>query len=92
MDWLRDLLYFLFVPGLIIVAFLLAHRGDKQGYKIVKETNTLGESRYEVWFEYYTIHGLHGWTLEETFDTEEQANEFIARQHKTREIIKEGKL
>jgi hypothetical protein len=92
MDWLRDLLYFLFVPGLIIVAVLLAHRGNKQGYKIVKETNTLGESRYEVWFEYYTIHGCHGWLLKEKFDTEEQADEFIARQHKIREVIREGKL
>ena len=92
MTWLNDLLLFLFFPGVVVVAFLLAHRGNKQGYKIIKETNTLGESRYEVWFEYYTIHGLHGWTKEETFDTEQQADEFIARQHKIREVVREGKL
>lgn len=92
MDWLKDLFYFLFVPGLIVVAMLLAHRGHKRGYKIIKETNTLGESRYEVWFEYYTVHGLHGWTLEQKFDTEELANEFIARQYKIREVVREGKL
>lgn len=92
MDWLKDLLYFLFVPGLVLFAALLLYRGDRQGYKIVKETNTLGESRYEVWFEYYSIHGTHGWRHEETFDTEEQANQFIARQFKTREVIREGKL
>lgn len=92
MSWLNDILLFLIFPGLVILAAILAHKGSKRSYKIVKETNTLGESRYEVWFEYYTIHGLHGWTLEEKFDTEEQANEFIARQHKIREVIREGKL
>lgn len=92
MEWLNDILLFLLFPGMILVAVVLAHRGNKRGYKIVKETNSLGESRYEVWFEYYTVHGLHGWTLEEKFDTEEQANEFIARQHTIRETIREGKL
>lgn len=89
---MNDILLFFLVPGLVIVAALLLHRGNKQSYKIVKETNTLGESRYEVWFEYYTVHGLHGWQLEEKFDTEEQANQFIAKQHTIREIIREGKL
>ena len=89
---MNDILLFFLVPGLVIVAALLLHRGNKQSYKIVKETNTLGESRYEVWFEYYTVHGLHGWQLEEKFDTEEQANQFIATQHTIREIIREGKL
>ena len=92
MEWLKDLLYFLFVPGLVVLAALLTYRGSKQGYKIVKETNSLGESRYEVWFEYYNIQGTHGWRHEETFDTEEGADQFIARQHKTREVIREGKL
>lgn len=89
---MNDILLFFLVPGLVIIAALLLHRGNKQSYKIIKETNTLGESRYEVWFEYYTVHGLHGWTLEEKFDTEEQANQFIARQHKIREVVREGKL
>ena len=89
---MSDILLFFLVPALVIIAAILAHRGARQKYKIIKETNTLGESRYEVWFEYYTIHGLHGWTLEEKFDTEEQANEFIARQYKIREVVREGKL
>lgn len=92
MDWLDDLLRFLFVPGLVLIAMVLCYRGAKRKYKIIKETNNLGESRYEVWFEYYSIHGTHGWLHEETFDTEEQANEFVAKQFKTREVIKEGNL
>lgn len=89
---MSDIFLFFLVPALVIIAAVLSHKGARQKYKIIKETNTLGESRYEVWFEYYTIHGLHGWTLEEKFDTEELANEFIARQHKIREVVREGKL
>lgn len=92
MNWLTDLFYFLAVPGLVVLVSILVYRGDKQGYKIIKETNTLGEIHYEVWFEYYSIHGSHGWRHEKTFDTEEQADQFIARQFKTREVIREGKL
>ena len=92
MTWVNDVLHFLLVPGLVIFAMILTHKGDKQNYKIIKETNSLGESRYEVWFEYYTVHGCHGWRMEEKFDTEEQANEFLARQHKIRETVREGKL
>lgn len=92
MQWLHDVSLFLLAPGLVFIVFLLTYRGDKRGYKIVKETNSLGEIRYEVWFEYYSIHGSHGWMKEETFDTEQQADEFIARQHKIREVIREGKL
>ena len=92
MQWLHDVSLFLLAPGLVFIAFLITYRGDKQGYKIVKETNSLGEIRYEVWFEYYSIHGSHGWLHEQTFDTEQQADEFLARQHKTREVIREGKL
>lgn len=89
---MSDIFLFFLVPGLVIIAAILTHRGSRQKFKIIKETNTLGESRYEVWFEYYSFHGLHGWLKEETFDTEDQANEFIARQHKIREVIREGKL
>jgi len=92
MQWLHDVSLFLLAPGLVFIAFLITYRGDKRGYKIVKETNSLGEIRYEVWFEYYSIHGSHGWLHEQTFDTEQQADEFLARQHKTREVIREGKL
>ena len=89
---MSDMFLFFLIPALVIIAAVLSHKGARQKYKIIKETNTLGESRYEVWFEYYTVHGLHGWTLEEKFDTEELANEFIARQHKIREVVREGKL
>lgn len=92
MNWLNDALLFLLVPSLVIIAALLTYRGPKQGYKIIKETNSLGESRYEVWFEYYSIQGTHGWLHEQTFETEEEADQFIARQQKIREIVKEGKL
>lgn len=92
MQWLHDVSLFLLAPGLVFIAFLITYRGDKLGYKIVKETNSLGEIRFEVWFEYYTIHGSHGWLHEQTFDTEQQTDEFLARQQKTREVIRVGKL
>lgn len=92
MTWLYDIFLFLLVPGLVVVVFLITYRGNRLGYKIVKETNSLGEIKYELWFEYYSIHGTHGWLLENTFDTEEQVNECLARLQKTREVIKEGKL
>lgn len=92
MDWLKDLFLFLFVPGLVIFAILLSHRGPKRRYKIVKETNSLGEEKYEVWFEYRNHYSNRVWHLEKTFDTEDLANEFVARQHTTRETIKEGTL
>lgn len=92
MEWYHDLFLFLFVPGLVVLFFLLTYRGDKQAYKIVKETNRLGESRFEIWFEYHSIQGTNGWRLEKTFDTEEEAIQFIDKQQKTREVIKEGKL
>lgn len=87
-----DFLYFLSVPVLIFLIGVFTFRGHKRSYKIVRETNSLGESNYEVWFEYYSLQGTHGWLLEKTFETEEQANEFIASQHKIREVIREGKL
>ena len=92
MQIINDVLYFLFFPGLVLFAIVLTHRGAKRKYKIVKETNTLGETKFEVWFNYYSITGCCGWLHEKTFDTEEQANAFIASQFKTREVIREGNL
>lgn len=92
MTWLNDLFYFLLVPGLVVVAFVLSYRGSARKYKIVKATNTLGEVKYEVWFDYHAIHGSYTWKLEEKFDTEDQANQFIARRFTIREVIREGKL
>lgn len=92
MEWYHDLFLFLFVPSVVVVAFLLSYRGDTKSYKIVKETNRLGETCFEIWFEYQSIQGTHGWRLEKTFDTEEAAVRFIDQQQKTREVIREGKL
>ena len=92
MTWLNDLFLFLAVPGIVIVAMILTHRGAAQRYKIVKETNTLGEERYEVWFEHYSLHGSKTWLHKETFDTIELADQYIARQFTTRETVREGKL
>lgn len=92
MQWLNDVASFLLFPALVLVAVLIAHRGSARKYQIIRETNSLGESCYEVWFEYYSIHGTHGWLHKETFPTQEQAKEFIAQQCKTREVVEQGKL
>ncbi len=88
-----DILYFLLFPAILVLIAILTYKGSANNYKIVRVTNTLGEQKYEVYFQYERIDcsGCN-WRLEETFETELQADEFIARQSKTREIIKEGKL
>lgn len=92
MAWLNDFLLFLFVPGLVVFAAVISYRGPAQQYKIVQETNTLGEKRYEVWFEYQRWCSKNTWRLEETFDNLEQADQHIARQSKTRQTVREGSL
>ncbi len=90
---MTDILLFLAVPFLVIVFAALTWRGAGKAYKIVRVTNTLGEEKYEVYFQYERI-DCSGcdWRLEETFETEQLANEFIARQFQTREVVREGKL
>lgn len=93
MEWITDLLYFLAVPGLIILFFVLTYRGAANNYKIVRVTNSLGEEKYEVYFQYESMDCMHlNWRLEETFATEQLADEFIARQYQKRETVREGKL
>lgn len=92
MNFLNNLFLFLLVPGCMVCLAILSHRGAARRYKIVKETDSLGTNKYEVWFEHYTVHGCNGWIHKETFDTEELADQFIARHSKIREIIKEGSL
>jgi hypothetical protein len=88
-----DILYFLAVPFVALLIALLTYRGDRESYMIVKETNNLGESKYEVWFKYFSIiPKSRNWRLEETFATEQLAEDFVSRQTKSREVIKEGKL
>ncbi len=93
MEWITDLLYFLAVPGLVILFFVLTYKGAANHYRIVRVTNTLGEEKYEVYFQYESMDcASRNWRLEETFDTEQLADEFIARQFTIRETVREGKL
>jgi nuclear transport factor 2 (NTF2) superfamily protein len=90
---MTDLLYFFAVPIFIIIIFTMLYRGGSKNYKIIKETNTLGESRYEVWFEYESLDcASRNWHKEAEYATLEEADAFIARQFKTRETVREGKL
>lgn len=90
---LIDLLYFLSIPAIIIVFAVLTWRGAANNYRIVRVTNSLGEEKYEVYFQYESRECVGtNWRLEETFPTEQLANEFIARQFSKRETVREGKL
>jgi hypothetical protein len=93
MEWTKDLALFLFFPACILLIAILTYTGRANNYKIVRVTNTLGEEKYEVYFQYERIDcsGCN-WRLEETFATEQLADEFIARQYQKREIVREGKL
>jgi hypothetical protein len=93
MEWTKDLALFLFFPACIALIAILTYKGAANNYKIVRVTNSLGEQKFEVYFQYERMDcsGLN-WRLEETFATEQQADEFIARQFSKREVIREGKL
>jgi len=93
MEWITDLLYFLAIPAIIIVFAVLTWRGAAKNYRIVRVTNSLGEQKYEVYFQYESRECVGtNWRLEETFETEQLADEFIARQYQKREVVREGKL
>lgn len=93
MEWTKDLALFLFFPAAIMLIAILTYRGAANNYRIVKVTNTLGEEKYEVYFQYESADCVHrNWRLEETFETVQQADEFIARQYQKRETVREGKL
>ena len=94
MDLLADLARFFAVPFLVIVLSIILYRGDRpRRYKIVRESNPLGEERYEVWFEYPALpFNPNTWKLEEKFDSEQLANDFITRRKKIRETVREGTL
>jgi hypothetical protein len=93
MEWTKDLALFLFFPAMIVLIAILTYRGAANNYKIVKVTNTLGEEKYEVYFQYESMDCVsRSWRLEETFETAQQADEFIARQYQKRETVREGKL
>ncbi len=90
MQWLNDVWLFFTVPALVIIYSLMFGRGRlPKNYKIVRESNTLGEQKYEVWFDYPGI-GALTWRCEGEFESEQAADEFIARQFKLREIVKQG--
>jgi hypothetical protein len=93
MEWTKDLALFLFFPACLVLIAILTYRGAANSYKIVRVTNTLGEEKYEVYFQYESADCVNrNWRLEQTFATEHEANEFIARQFSKREVIKEGRL
>ena len=93
MEWAMDLLYFLFFPAIVVLFAILTWRGAANNYRIVRVTNTLGEEKYEVYFQYESRECVGtNWRLQETFATEQLANEFIARQFTIRETVREGKL
>jgi hypothetical protein len=94
MDWLHDIFYFLMVPGMLLVLAAFTMKGNTpKRYKIVKETNSLGETCWEVWFEYWAMPlNADTWRLEEKFETKQLAIDFIARRSVLRETVKEGTL
>ena len=93
MEWIKDLSYFLFFPAMIVLIAILTYRGAANNYKIVRVTNSLGEEKYEVYFQYESADCVNqNWRLEKTFETEQLADEFLARQFSKREVIREGKL
>ena len=93
MEWAKDLLYFLFFPACIALIAILTYRGAANNYKIVRVTNTLGEEKYEVYFQYESMDCVsRNWRLEKTVATEREADEFIAGQYQKRETVREGKL
>jgi len=94
LEWLNDVYLFLLAPCLMIFAAVLtSHQPNPKQYRIVKETNTLGEERFEVWFNYPALFLVQRtWRLEEKFDTEQLADEYIARRFKVRELVREGQL
>ena len=91
MQFLETFLQFISIPALLLVVSLIAYRGEARGYKIVKETNTLGEEKFEVWIRYKAVH-KRCWRKELTCDTENEANQFIARLFTIRTVIREGGL
>ncbi len=86
-----DALYFLAIPIVMLLVAIFTYQGSEQAYKIVKETNDLGEEKFEVWFQYES-YSNRNWRKEQEFDTVKEAEEFIARRIKKREILKEGKF
>lgn len=94
MQWLSDICLFFAVPTILLAWSVLATHGTvPKSYKIVRESNNLGEERFEVWFHYPSF-GLaaRDWRMEEKFDRLQDAEDFITRQTKIRETVKEGKL
>ena len=93
MEWTKDLALFLFFPACVALIAILTYRGAANNYRIVRVTNTLGDEKYEVYFQYESADCVNrNWRLEKTFATEHEADEFIARQYQKRETVREGKL
>lgn len=90
MQWLNDVWLFFTVPALVIIYSLMFGRGRlPKNYKVVRESNTLGEEKYEVWFDYPGL-SSYTWRCEAEFSTLEEANNFILKQSRQREIVTQG--
>jgi hypothetical protein len=92
METLELLLHFFAFPALVVVFGILTYRGEPTRYKIVRETNSLGEERFELWYKYSSLLKSYPWCLEGTFTTEAEAHDFMAREKINRIIVSEGVL
>jgi hypothetical protein len=92
METLELLCYFFAFPALVVLFGILTYRGEPTRYKIIQQTNDLGESSYELWFKYGSLMKTYPWCLEGVFDTEQEAQEFIAKRNVNRKVIQEGNL
>lgn len=92
MVWLIDLLYFLTAPLFLLFLAILTFKGQNpKQFKIVKETNSLGEEKYELWFEYPVMpFNPDSWRKEGDFKTVAEADQYIKSLTKTREVVKQG--
>ena len=94
MHWLSDLAHFLAFPFLMAILAVVLYRSNMpKRYKIIRESNPLGEERFEVWFDYPSSPLIQRtWILKETFDTEKAAEDYILRHQIERKTVSEGPL
>lgn len=92
MQTLEMLLYFFAFPALVILFGIITYRGEPTRYKIVQEINSLGETRYELWFKYGSLLKTYPWCLEGIYATIQEAEEFISKRNINRKVVQEGNL
>ena len=92
METLEILCYFFAFSALVVLFGIIPYRGEPTRYKIVQETNNLGETRYELWFKYGSILKTYPWCLEGTYATIQEAEEFLTKRNTNRTVVQEGNL